>query len=256
MKKRISNSKLNLSIDLIMFVVLMAISGIGFMIKYVLIPGFKRNEIYGKDVELYYWGLDRHQWGNIHFIVSLVLLILLLLHIVFHWKQIVGIFKRMVVSKTWRLVFVLAFVFISIALGIMPFFVKPQIDYSHKAHHEQLNTQKSEKHEQDSTQMLINSEPVTKPSPINSQVHTNIDPKNEKVEHYKNNGTDEIEVYGYMTINDLAEKYNVSAWELDSCINLPKSNNDEKLGRLRRKYAFQLNDIRNYIAKQTMNDKN
>jgi hypothetical protein len=91
MNAKINKLKLNLVIDLIMFLVMMAVAGIGFMIKYVLVPGSERNEIYGKGVELFYWGLDRHQWGNIHLILSLILLFLLLLHIFFHWNQIVHV---------------------------------------------------------------------------------------------------------------------------------------------------------------------
>jgi hypothetical protein len=88
---------------MLMFIVMMPIAGIGFLIKYVLVPGFKRNEIYGRDVELYYWGIDRHQWGTIHLVLSFVLLFLLLLHIVFHWKQIAGIFKTMVSKRVLRI---------------------------------------------------------------------------------------------------------------------------------------------------------
>ena len=52
MKIRINKSKLNLTIDITMFTVLMAIAGMGFLNKYVILAGFKRNEIYGTDVEL------------------------------------------------------------------------------------------------------------------------------------------------------------------------------------------------------------
>ena len=61
MKNKMNKSKLNLIIDFIMLIILIVIAGIGFLIKYVLVPGFKRNEIYGQDMELYFWGLDRHQ---------------------------------------------------------------------------------------------------------------------------------------------------------------------------------------------------
>ncbi len=37
-------SKLNLNIDIIMLLLLMPLAGIGFLIKYFLIPGLQRNE--------------------------------------------------------------------------------------------------------------------------------------------------------------------------------------------------------------------
>ena len=52
-----------------------------------------------------------------------------------------------------------------------------------------------------------------------------------------------------MTINEVAKKYNVSAQELASFINVPVGNNDERLGRLRKRYGFQLSDLRGYIEK-------
>lgn len=49
-------SKLNLIIDAVMFVALALMAGLGFLIKWVLVPGFKRNEIYGSNVELGFFG--------------------------------------------------------------------------------------------------------------------------------------------------------------------------------------------------------
>ncbi len=135
---KINKSKLNFTIDIIMFVTLMAIAGIGFLIKYVLIPGFKRNEIYGKDVELFYGGLDRHQWGRIHLIISFVFLFLLLLHIVFHWKQIVSLSRRLIPVKYTRYFMVFSLLIVSLLLGLAPLFVQPQIQESSSHHHNQI----------------------------------------------------------------------------------------------------------------------
>ncbi len=52
--------KLNLIIDVFMFLLMMAIGGIGFLIKFILIPGSARWIRYGENVELYFWGMDRH----------------------------------------------------------------------------------------------------------------------------------------------------------------------------------------------------
>ena len=54
-QKWCNQSKLNLSIDIIMLLLLMPLAGIGFLIKYVLIPGIQRNERYGAGVELEFW---------------------------------------------------------------------------------------------------------------------------------------------------------------------------------------------------------
>ncbi len=79
--------KINLAIDAIMLVLLMSVAGLGFLIKYVLVPGYKVTGLYQADVELYFMGLSRHEWGNIHLLLSFIFLGLMLLHIILHWKN-------------------------------------------------------------------------------------------------------------------------------------------------------------------------
>jgi len=40
-----SKTALNLVIDIILLLLMMSITGIGFLIKYILVPGFRRNEM-------------------------------------------------------------------------------------------------------------------------------------------------------------------------------------------------------------------
>ena len=88
--------KLNLIIDIILFLLLMTMAGIGFLIKYTLISGEKQNIIYGTNTNLEFWGLDRHEWGTIHLIVSIIFVVFILLHIILHWKMIVCFLKRLI----------------------------------------------------------------------------------------------------------------------------------------------------------------
>ena len=53
-------SKLNLIIDGLLLLCITVIVGIGFLIKYVLVPGYQRWQIYNRNVDLFFWGLDRH----------------------------------------------------------------------------------------------------------------------------------------------------------------------------------------------------
>ena len=95
-------AKLNLIIDALLLLCLAAIAGIGLLIKYVLVPGHQRWEIYGRNVSLFLWGLDRHQWGTIHFIIGLVFLSLLVLHVVLHWSMVVGVYRRLIPNRFAR----------------------------------------------------------------------------------------------------------------------------------------------------------
>jgi len=120
-------AKLNLIIDALLLLCLTAIAGIGLLIKCVLVPGYQRWEIYERNVGLFFWGLDRHQWGTIHFIIGLVFLALLALHIILHWPIIVATWRKLIPNHFARLMAALIFICITILLLAFSYFVKPQI---------------------------------------------------------------------------------------------------------------------------------
>lgn len=135
--------KLNLIIDTIMLVLLMAIAGMGFLIKYVLVPGFQRNVVYGDGFELGLWGLNRHQWGTIHLVVSLLFLVLLLLHIALHWKMI-GCFCLQILPNRSVRIFVATFFSVLLLLLLFgPLFLTPErtaFNHLHRNHRLEQNS--------------------------------------------------------------------------------------------------------------------
>ncbi len=120
-------SKLNLVIDALLLLCVAAIAGIGLLIKYVLVPGYQRWEIYGRNVDLFFWSMDRHQWGTIHLVIGLVFLAFLVLHVVLHWPMIVGIYCRLIPNRFARWITALVLICMTILLFIFPYFVKPEV---------------------------------------------------------------------------------------------------------------------------------
>ena len=120
-------SELNLVIDALLLLGLAAITGIGLLMKYVLVPGYLRWEIYERNVGLFLWGLDRHQWGTIHFIVGLVFLALLVLHVVLHWQMIVEIYRGLIPNRFARWITALILLVVTILLFAFPYLVKPEV---------------------------------------------------------------------------------------------------------------------------------
>lgn len=260
MRIKVNNSKLNLSIDIIMFVVMMIIAGIGFMIKYVLVPGFKRNEIYGKDLELYFWGLERHQWGTIHLILSFTLLFLLLLHIILHWKMIQCIYKKMISNKTVRISLAASFIVVSVIFGIGPLFIKPEIYtvVSHNYHRNEYRKYNEKIHHSDSFEYKPIDEDQGRAGTIHAKIPITrkIQSENHKEGLHRRHQLYDIEVYGSMTLNEVAKKYNIPVAGLASSINVPEEFVNERLGRLRKQYGFHMDDLRNYIhSKIDKNDR-
>jgi hypothetical protein len=73
---------LNFWIDLLTFIVLFAKIWTGLLLHYVLPPGQGR----GHSLEL--WGLDRHEYGAIHFYLAIAMIALVLIHVWLHWSWV------------------------------------------------------------------------------------------------------------------------------------------------------------------------
>jgi len=120
-------SKLNLVIDALLLLCIAAMAGIGLLMKYVLVAGYHRWEIYNRNVELFFLGLGRHDWGAVHFVIGLVFLVLLILHIVLHWGIIIAIYRKLIPNRIARCITTVILVCLTILLLIFPYFVKPEI---------------------------------------------------------------------------------------------------------------------------------
>ncbi|HIJ70896.1 MAG TPA: DUF4405 domain-containing protein [Planctomycetes bacterium] len=120
-------SQINLIIDVLLLVFMSAITGIGLLMRNVLVPGYKRWDIYGRNVELYFWGLDRHQWGSIHFVIALVLIALLVLHVVLHWSVILGIYRRLIPNVKAQWITAIILLAITIILSFFSYTVQPEV---------------------------------------------------------------------------------------------------------------------------------
>jgi hypothetical protein len=120
-----NHGTLNLLIDAVMFLALALIAGLGFLMKYTLPPGREKILKYGENVQLYFLGLDRHQWGSIHLIAAYIMLGLLVLHLALHWKTIVALLRNAVspVPLRWTVTTVLVgrcAVLFAFALFVIP----------------------------------------------------------------------------------------------------------------------------------------
>jgi|UniRef100_A0A7V6DPB3 hypothetical protein len=119
-------SKLTFIIDALMFLIIMGMAGLGFLMKYVLVPGRERWIKYGRNANRTLFGWDRHDWGDIHLDLAMVFLGLLVVHIILHWRQIVGLFHGFVPAERRTLV-LLVFVLLAAFLIYFPFLLSPDI---------------------------------------------------------------------------------------------------------------------------------
>ncbi len=226
-----NKSKYNFIINFLMFFCMTAMIGLGLLIKYILLPGKERWIVYGDNVDLYFLGLDRHEWGTIHLIIGFVLLGLLILHIIIHWKMILALYSKLIKNKSARKVITIVLIIVCVLLATFPFFIIPDIQELGRNQKHNVSLQGNFENQK------INSE------------HQNHDLINGSVKKHHHSKTS-IEVKGYMKLSEVASKYNVPCSYLKKNLGIPQStSDDQKLGWLRKKYDFKMSEVELMIEK-------
>ncbi len=201
-----------LLIDILMFIFLSLMTGLGLLIKYILVPGSKRWEVYDRNVDLTFLGLDRHGWGTVHLIIALLFITLLVLHIILHWRCLINYLCKAGVKKVMIIPLLSVSGFILLILILFPFFVDIKVT--------ELG---------DGRDRFIHED-------MYETEHHDIDP--------------DIEVLGSMSLINVSMKYNVPVSHIIKELDLPYSvSGNEQLGRLRRIYGFKMSDIELIIHK-------
>ena len=236
-------SKRNLSIDIVMLLLMMPIAGIGLLIKYVLIPGMQKNSIFGNDVDLEFLGMTRHQWGTIHLILGFVFLSFLALHIILHWKMIVGIFQRMVPGKTLQVVCTFVLGALSLTMIAFPLIIEPKI-IERTPLHQNRNAHSGTGYSPENQSK--NSLMVQPDSSFSDKTKMNVQDKH--FQHKNELAKEEYEINGSLTLQFVADKYGIPANKLADDLNVPETLVGEKLGRLRKQYSFTIDDVRKSIS--------
>lgn len=128
-------ARINFIVDALMLLVGSLLAGTGFLMKYTLIPGFQRPVVYGRNVELFLFGFDRHEWGTLHLWLAFFLIALLILHLVLHVSWITRMARSMVAGRTAQAVLVSVFVLLCAVFLFFAFTVQPRVEESFEGGH-------------------------------------------------------------------------------------------------------------------------
>lgn len=179
-------------IDLVAFIAFVFLAATGVMLRYILPPGS------GRITNV--WGLDRHEWGTVHFWISIVFFSVMALHLIWHWKWIVCVIKGKETNKSG----------VRMGLGLMGLLV------------------------------VI----ILALSPILSPVEKGVTGAGNTPRQT------EVKLAGYMSLQDVSQQNNIPVKVLVKELGL-SANVDptETIGRIRKTYGLEMDDIRQVIAK-------
>lgn len=122
------NLKINFIVDIALSLMFSAVIGTGLLIKYVLLSGRDVWSVYGrKDIQLEYWGLTRHEWGELHLILGLLFLCLLVVHLLLHKKLIQSMLEKFIALSFGTKMLGIGILTICILVMLGPLMVKPDI---------------------------------------------------------------------------------------------------------------------------------
>jgi hypothetical protein len=122
-----NKSKTNFIIDALLFLGMMILMGTGYVRKYILLGGSASREAFGQKMNMFMLGFDRDTWSIIHLYIGYIILLLLLLHIVLHWKQITIMYKQLIGNSGLRTAILVVFIILSIFMVVFPFILEPSI---------------------------------------------------------------------------------------------------------------------------------
>lgn len=204
-------------VDTFLFFCIVGLVLIGFLMGLVLPQGPTAPES-----AKYFLGLHRHQWGNIHFYLSIAFTALVIIHLILSWKWIKGK-SRQIFKRGWSSMLILtAFVSILILALFWAFYPRIPGAYENygvragaKAKQQHLSEERFPTHE-------------------------------EKI--FLEDGTLAIVITGQTTLKQVEEATGIPVKDIAAELGLPaKVSPDESFGRLRKSYPITIQDMRDTV---------
>ena len=205
---------LNFWTDALAFIGFAFLATSGILLRYQLPHGSGRMETIGEGQRAQekpvsvLWGLTRDEWGDVHYYIALGLMAVLAFHLVLHWKWIVCVTRGKPVEGSGY----------RLGFGIIGLLAV----------------------------LLLAAAPLFAPS--NQMPRSQLQDENKTTEELHIDDESKT-IRGEMTLTDVERLTGVPASYILEHLGLPKTtSSDERVGQLRRKHDFQIEDVRRIVS--------
>jgi len=236
----------NLIVDVAILVLMLTLACTGLVVRYTLPPG---SGGHGGGRGLLLWGMDRHEWGGVHFWLAVALLVLLVLHVALHWGWVCGVCFRWAARAAPRRVasgtaFLLA---IAVVIGGFAWCTGASVE-EHRA-----LAGAGRRPAQREVPASPAEPPVCGDLPGQTACEPPFEPGSRRSGRQAARGqgrgvgrtVEGVTIRGFMTLGEVSAATGVPTGRLKAAMGLPPSApNDERLGRLRRRFGFTMEDLR------------
>jgi hypothetical protein len=231
-------------VDTLLFVCIIGIASIGILMGLVIPQGPQASE-----KAKYFLGLHRHQWGNIHFYLSIAFICLVVIHIVLSWSWIKGK-ARQLFKRGWGTVLILTGVMSLLSIFLFWAFT-PRIPGAYEDYG--IGAGRKAKREVFESPYPQEGRPEQKEIREMKEEQSLADPPEKEHEQKSARGllaedASGILISGQMTLFDIESKTGISAKRIADELNLPAGAPlNETLGRLRKRYLFTMQEVRDAV---------
>lgn len=255
-------------IDTLLFISVVGVVIIGFLLAFVIPKGPS-----AADSAKYFLGLHRHEWGDIHLYLGISFTTLAVVHLILAWNWIKGKTLGLFGSR-WRaaLLAMCALPLVVLAVSWLAFPGEPGLSDHSDTLAARLDRGILEAGElpaynpsntipaasaDTETHSKISKQPT--PITLESVPNTNREEEHRPVQHddeetglTRGRGSEDtsgILITGQTTLSDIERETGISARVLADHLGLPRNASpDERLGRLRKRHPFSMQDVRDVIS--------
>ncbi len=205
-------------VDTLLFLSIAGIALIGFLMGLVIPKGPSAPEN-----SKYFFGLHRHQWGNIHFYLSIAFVVFVTIHILLSWKWIKNKSSQLFKNR-WRTALIFtalaSVLFIFFFWGLYPRYPGAYEDYGVRAGERAKQQQLSDEGSPSSDEKI-----------------------------FYEDGSVYVVITGQTTLKQAEKATGIPARTIAAKLRLPSNVSlDDTFGRLRKKYPFNLLEVRDVIS--------